>query len=184
MRSIAKTLTYFPRATEEIHVTRIGRGKVPKAESDPGTASLLAQLGAHATSRLTIRLAMLELVPAHAGILKILTSKPGMSQSALAMALGTLPSRMVAYVDQLERKGLVERRPHESDRRNNALHLTKAGQAAYRLTCRLAYEHQEAILAGLSEQQRLQLAELLELIAHQQGLISGVNPMFTIGGER
>jgi DNA-binding MarR family transcriptional regulator len=78
----------------------------------------------------------------------------------------------------------VERRPHESDRRNNALHLTKAGQAAYRFTCRLAYEHQEAILAGLSEQQRLQLAELLELIAHQQGLISGVNPMFTIGGER
>jgi DNA-binding MarR family transcriptional regulator len=100
------------------------------------------------------------------------------------MALGTLPSRMAAYVDELERKTLVERRPHESDRRNNALHLTKAGQAAYRFTCRLAYEHQEALLAGLSERQRVQLAELLQLIANQQGLISGVHPMFTIGGDR
>jgi|ERR1700761_1027654 len=184
MRSIAKTLTYFPHANEAIHVTRIGRGKGPKAEWDPGTASLLAQLGAHATSRLTIRLAMLELVPAHAGILKILAGTPGMSQCTLAKALGTLPSRMVGYVDELERKGLLERRPHESDRRNNALHLTKAGQAAYRLTCRLAYEHQEALLTGLSEQQRVQLAELLQLIANQQGLISGVNPMFTVGGEQ
>ena len=165
-------------------MTCIDQRTTSETRSAPGTASLLAELGAHATARLTIRLAMLELVPAHAGILKILTGKPGMSQCALAMALGTLPSRMVAYVDQLERKGLVERRPHESDRRNNALYLTKAGQAAYRFTCRLAYEHQEALLAGLSEQQRGQLAELLQLIANQQGLISGVHPMFTIGGDR
>jgi hypothetical protein len=79
---------------------------------------------------------------------------------------------MVAYVDELERKGLLERRLHESDRRNNALHLTKAGRAAYRSTSRLAQEHQRALLAGLSEQQRMQLAELLSLVANQQGLIS------------
>jgi len=79
MRSIAKTPTYFPRPTEELHVTRIGQGRVPDAQSDPATASLLAQLGAHATARFTIRLAMLELIPAHAGILKFLTGKPGMS---------------------------------------------------------------------------------------------------------
>ena len=183
MRSMAKALAYRPHATEEIHVTCIDQ-RTSETKSAPGTASLLAQLGAHATSRLTIRLAMLELVPAHAGILKILIGKPGMSQCTLAKALGTLPSRMVGYVDELERKGLLERRPHESDRRNNALHLTKAGQAAYRLTCRLAYEHQEALLTGLSEQQRVQLAELLQLIAYRQGLISGVNPMFTVGGEQ
>jgi DNA-binding MarR family transcriptional regulator len=181
---MAKKLAYCPHTTEEIHVACVVQRTTPETRSAPDTASLLSQLGAHATTRLTRRLAVLELVPAHAGILKILTGKPGMSQCALAMALGTLPSRMVAYVDQLERKGLVERRPHESDRRNNALHLTKAGQAAYRFTCRLADEHQEALLAGLSEQQQMQLAELLQLIANQQGLISGVNPMFTTGGDQ
>jgi DNA-binding MarR family transcriptional regulator len=152
--------------------------------SDPGTASLLAQLGAHATARLTIRLAMMELVPAHAGILKTLACNPGMSQCALARALGTLPSRMVGYLDELERKGLVERRQDESDRRNNALRLTKTGRAAFRSTCRLAYEHQEALLAGLSRQERVQLTELLQLVANQQGLMSGVHPMTPLAGTQ
>jgi DNA-binding MarR family transcriptional regulator len=171
MGLIAKTLTHFPHATEETRVTRIDQ-RTSETKSDQSTASLLAQLGAHATARLTIRLAMLGLVPAHAGILKILIGKPGMSQCALAMALGMLPSRMVAYVDELERKGLLERRPHESDRRNNALHLTKAGRVAYRATSRLAQEHQQALLTGLSKQQQMQLAELLSLVANHQGLIS------------
>jgi DNA-binding MarR family transcriptional regulator len=129
-------------------------------------------------------LAMLELVPAHAGILKILAGTPGLSQCTLARALGTLPSRMVAYVDELERKGLLERRPHESDRRNNALHLTKAGRAAYRATSRLAREHQQALLAGLSKQQQMQLAELLSFIANQQGLISVIHPITPLAGTQ
>jgi DNA-binding MarR family transcriptional regulator len=171
MGSIAKTLTYFPDAAEETRVTRIDQ-RTSETKSDQSTASLLAQLGAHATARLTVRLAMLELAPAHAGILKSLSGKPGMSQCTLAVALGMLPSRMVGYVDELERKGLLERRPHESDRRNNSLHLTKAGRAAYRATSRVAQEHQQALLAGLSKQQQMQLGELLSLVANHQGLIS------------
>ena len=148
-------------------------GQRTTSETSPGAASLLAQLGAHATARLTTRLAVLQLAPVHAGILSILAGTPGLSQRTLGQALGTLPSRMVGYVDELERRGLLERRPHASDRRNNALHLTKAGQAAYRSTSRLAQEHQQSLLAGLSRQQRTQLAELLSLVANQQGLISG-----------
>jgi DNA-binding MarR family transcriptional regulator len=167
-----KPLAYFPHVTEQIPVTRIAQRAMPETRSAPGTASLLAQLGAHATAWLTTRLAVLELAPAHAGILKILAGTPRLSQCTLARALGTLPSRMVGYIDELERKGLLERRPHESDRRNNALHLTKAGRVAYRATSRLAQEHQQALLAGLSKQQQMQLAELLSLVAHQRGLIS------------
>jgi len=170
---MAKTLAYCPHATEEIHVARIDQRTIPETRPVPGTASLLAQLGAHATARLNSRLAVLELVPAHAGILKILAGTPGMSQCTLARALGTLPSRMVGYLDELERKGLLERRLHRSDRRNHALHLTKAGRAAYRATTRLAQEHQAALLAGLSKEQQMQLAELLSCVANQQGLISG-----------
>jgi DNA-binding MarR family transcriptional regulator len=145
-------------------------------KSDQGTASLLGQLGAHATTQFTYRLAVLGLVPAHAGILKILAGMPGLSQCILARALGTLPSRMVGYVDELESKGLLERRPHESDRRNHALHLTKAGRVVYRATSRLAQEHQQSLLAGLSRHQQIQLGQLLQLVAHQQGLISGPVP--------
>lgn len=168
---MAKTLAYRPHAAEEIHVTCIDQRTTSETKSDQSTASLLAQLGAHATARFTTRLAMMELAPAHAGILKILAGTPGLSQCTLARALGTLPSRMVGYVDELERKGLLERRLHQSDRRNHSLHLTEAGQAVYRATSRLDREHQQALLVGLSRQQRTQLAELLQLVANQQGLI-------------
>jgi DNA-binding MarR family transcriptional regulator len=165
-----KPLAYFPHATEQRPAPRIAKNAMPETRSAPGTASLLARLGAHAAARFNSRLAVLEFAPAHAGILEILAGTPGMSQCTLARALGTLPSRMVAYVDELERKGLLERQPHKSDRRNNALHLTEAGQAAYRSTSRLAQEHQQTLLAGLSKQQRTQLAGLLQLLANQQGL--------------
>jgi len=84
-----------------------------------GAAFLLAQLGSHAASQFAARLAQLELIPAHAGIFRILAATPAITQQALATALGTLPSRLVAIVDELESKGLLERRPHESDRRVN-----------------------------------------------------------------
>ena len=179
MKPMAKALAYIPRATEKMHVTSIDQRTPSETRLGPGAASLLVQLGAHATARFTSRLAMLELVPAHAGILKILAGTPGISQCALAKALGTLPSRMVAYVDQLESKGLLERRPNENDRRNHALHLTKAGRAAYHSTSRLAQEHQQALLAGLSRQQQVQLAELLQRVAHQQGLLFSQVPQIS-----
>jgi DNA-binding MarR family transcriptional regulator len=172
MSSMPKPLAYFPRAAGHMPAPRIAKRTVPETRSASDTASLLAQLGAHAAARFNFRLAMLELAPAHAGILEILAGAPGMSQSALARAVGTLPSRMVSYVDELERRGLLERQPHQSDRRNHALHLTKAGRAVYRSTSRLAQEHQRVLLAGLSKQQQMQLAELLSLVANQQGLIS------------
>ena len=176
MSSIPKPLAYFPRITAHMPAPRIAKRGVPETRSASDTASLLAQLGAHAAARFNCRLAVLELAPAHAGIIEVLAGTPGMSQCTLARALGMLPSRMVGFVDELERKGLLERQPHKSDRRNNALHLTKAGKAAYHATSQLAQEHQQTLLAGLSKQQQTQLAELLQLVARRQGLISDPVP--------
>lgn len=119
MRSIAKSLAYFPDAAEETPMTRIDQRSVPERSPIPARHPRLPT-SARTRPRLTCRLALLELAPAHAGTLKILARTPGMSQCALARGIGTLPSRMVAYVDELERKGLLERRPYESDRRSNA----------------------------------------------------------------
>ncbi|HEX4580838.1 MAG TPA: MarR family transcriptional regulator [Acidobacteriaceae bacterium] len=176
LKPMPKRARTIPQTTERLHVIPIDQRTTSETRSGPGAASLLAHIGAHATARFTSRLAMLELVPAHAGILTILAAKPGISQCVLAKALGALPSRMVAFVDQLESKGLLERRPNENDRRNYALHLTKAGRAAYHSTSRVVQEHQQALLAGLSRQEQVQLAELLQRVAHQQGLLFGQVP--------
>jgi MarR family transcriptional regulator, organic hydroperoxide resistance regulator len=51
-----------------------------------------------------------------------------MSMSALAERLGIDASYVTAIADQLEQRGLIERRPHPTDRRIKSLALTDEGQ--------------------------------------------------------
>jgi DNA-binding MarR family transcriptional regulator len=149
----------------------------PRGSSAP--AFLLAQLGAHAASRFAETLGPIGLSPAHAGILRILDAAPAITQQALAGALGSPPSRLVALVDELEAKGLVERQANETDRRRYALHLTAKGKAALQTIGHLVREHQNALLAALSQDERQQLTALLMRIADQQGLRKGVHPGYS-----
>src|SRR5438477_6209586 len=104
-------------------------------------AFLLAQVGTHAAAKFAERLAPLELVPAHAGMLRLLTSSPGISQRALSSMLGLPPSRLVVLVDELEERGYVERRASADDRRVYALHLTRKGSEMLESLGKAAREH-------------------------------------------
>jgi DNA-binding MarR family transcriptional regulator len=90
-------------------------------------AFLLAQLWAHGARRFAERVAKIGLTAPDAGLLRKIASDPGVSQQALAEHLGVMPSRMVALVDELETKGIIERRRSTEDRRNYALQLTQRG---------------------------------------------------------
>lgn len=148
-----------------------------------GAAFLLAQVGAHAASKFAGRLAALELAPPHAGIMRILAAQPAITQQALASALGMQASRLVALVDELETRGLIERRANPGDRRSHALHLTEKGRATLDAIGRVGREHQQALLAALNEDEQGQLAALLRRIADQQGLVPGVHPGYArLGG--
>jgi DNA-binding MarR family transcriptional regulator len=142
----------------------------------PGPAFLLAQIGAHAAARFAERLAPLGLAPADAGILRILASEPGMTQRALAQRLGIFPSRLVLLLDDLAKRGWVERQATPKDRRSNALRLTKSGISKLEAVGRIAREHQEDLCAGLDETERARLEELLEKVAAGQRLTPGVHP--------
>jgi DNA-binding MarR family transcriptional regulator len=83
---------------------------------------------------------------------------------------------LVALVDDLEARGLVERREHETDRRAYALHLTNKGKAAMEIISRIAREHRQDLLAALSEEEQGALSALLQRVAEQQGLLKGVHP--------
>jgi DNA-binding MarR family transcriptional regulator len=141
-----------------------------------GAAFLLAQIGSHAAAQFGRRLAALDLTPAHAGILRILGSGPGITQQALASLLQMVPSRLVALLDTLDARGFTERRRNEEDRRSHALHLTAEGRKALLAVGEVAREHQRSLLAALSEPERAQLASLLQRIADQQGLRRNVHP--------
>jgi DNA-binding MarR family transcriptional regulator len=143
-----------------------------------GVAFLLAQLGAHATARFAKRVATLDLTPPQAGLLRAIAADPGSSQQQLAGRLGMLPSRVVAFVDELEERGLVRRERSSTDRRQYALQLTDAGKGMLRRIGVLAREHEHDVTQALSAADRGQLADLLRRIADQQELTPGVHTGF------
>ena len=137
-------------------------------------AFVLAQLGAHAASQFAERLGVLGLTPPDAGILRLLRVAAGMSQQELAAKLQIHPSRLVAILDNLEKRRFVERRAHPDDRRLYSVHLTKDGDEILERIGRVARDHQDALLK----------------IADQQGLVRGVHPdiarlgSFKLGASR
>jgi DNA-binding MarR family transcriptional regulator len=141
-------------------------------------AFLLAQLGAHAASVFADRLLPLQLRPAEVGVLSRLARSPGESQRALADALGMHAPRLVALIDDLEERGLVERRRDSRDRRNYAISLTKAGRQTLRQISAVVKQHEQAMTAALGDEERAQLASLLRRIADEQALTPGVHPGF------
>ena len=113
-------------------------------------AFLLAQVGAHAAMKFAERLSAIDLSPPHAGILRFVNASGGISQQALAGNLRILPSRLVVLIDELEERGMVERRADPADRRSYALHLTDKGRDTMKAIGRVARDHQDALLASLS----------------------------------
>src|SRR3954464_1447946 len=88
---------------------------------------LLVQLGTNEHRRFADRLAPLDLHPRHFGMLSHLAANEGQSQQAMSRAAEIPPSAVVALVDDLERRGLAERRRDPVDRRAYTLYLTPQG---------------------------------------------------------
>jgi DNA-binding MarR family transcriptional regulator len=106
----------------------------------------------------------------------LLRVAPGISQQELSERLRIHPSRLVAILDNLEQRKLVERKPNSEDRRLYSLHLTGDGGEILAHIGKIAREHQDALLSALSEDDRKMLTELLQRVADQQGLTRGVHP--------
>jgi len=148
-----------------------------------GIAFLLAQVGHHAANLFAEQMATIGLTPPHAGILRAIAAEPGRSQQALSAQLGLLPSRVVAYVDDLEDRGYVERRRNPDDRRLHALHLSASGRKLMKQIGDLARRHDRRLTAGLTAAQRTTLRELLAGLAEREGLTPHVHPGYrALGG--
>lgn len=142
----------------------------------PRGGFLLAQVGAHAGRRFAERLAPLGITPPHAGILRLIAKTPDCSQKHVAEGLGVVPSRIVVLIDELVTKGLVARERDLSDRRNYALALTDTGVDMLKRIGKVAAEHERALFAALSEEERTTLIGLCRRIAESEGLKPGVHP--------
>src|SRR5947209_20313857 len=114
-------------------------------------AFMLSSVGYTISRRFHEVLRPLELEPGEFALLRAVAANEGESQNALAERLHISPSWMVAIVDQLERRDLLERKPHARDRRVRNLHLTAVGKKLLRRAETHAQRFDREVSAPLDE---------------------------------
>jgi DNA-binding MarR family transcriptional regulator len=129
------------------------------------TGFLLSRVGSVAQHRFGRQLESLGLTLRMWGALNVLDAEGEISQHQLGRAVGIDPSSMVGTIDELEALGLVQRRPHPTDRRAHALHMTPHGHRTLSAGRELARGAQDELLAPLDAEERRQLHELLLRLA-------------------
>jgi DNA-binding MarR family transcriptional regulator len=132
----------------------------------------LSSLGYAVSRRFRQTLAPLDLEPREFSLLRAVAAAEGQSQQAIGDALQIPASRMVAFVDALEARHLLERRMNPQDRRARALHLTADGcrLLSSAMTAAIGLEHE--LCVTISDQERELLLDLLERVGDRLGLHS------------
>lgn len=102
--------------------------------------------------------------PGLVGVLVIIEANPDLKQSDLARATHLDRSTVVTVIDNLERRGLVERRVALHDRRSNAIRLTPAGSTLVRKLKRQVDQHEKRLLQNFSEAERETFLTLLKKV--------------------
>src|SRR6476660_6242401 len=128
-------------------------------------AFMLSSLGYAISRRFHQALEPWELEPGEFALLRAVAANEGEAQNALAERLHISPSWMVAVVDELEKRGLLERRPHARDRRVRNLHLTAAGKKLLRQAERQAEQFDRQVADQLGKEELQQLLDLLDRVA-------------------
>jgi DNA-binding MarR family transcriptional regulator len=83
---------------------------------------------------------------------------------------------MTSLLDTLERKGLVRRSPHPSDRRKILVSLTDAGGSTVDQMLPVVYQASTETFAGLTETERRTLVDVLGRIEDRLGLLATQMP--------
>jgi MarR family 2-MHQ and catechol resistance regulon transcriptional repressor len=96
------------------------------------------------------------------GVLEVLLHKGPQSVSAIGRRVDLTSGSITTAIDRLEKRGLVARVAHVSDRRARVVHLTREGKA---LITQVFATHKDAMdraADGLSKAERGTLIELLK----------------------
>jgi DNA-binding MarR family transcriptional regulator len=99
--------------------------------------------------------------PSQYAAVAVLADFPGIDQRRLAALMGLDRTNVGQLIDQLEAKGLVERRINGADRRARELHLTAEGKGVRRRLRPRMVEAQARVLAPLAPAEQDMLVDLL-----------------------
>ncbi len=110
------------------------------------------------------RMAVYDLKVVEFSVLSLVSRNPGITSRQLCATLNVLPPNMVGLIASLERRGLIERRPHPSDGRAMGVHLTPPGAEMTAQAEHTAAHLEEDATARLTAAERKTLIRLLQKV--------------------
>jgi len=96
--------------------------------------------------------------------LSVIVDNPDIQQSQLARTIAIVHPNLVAIVDELETRQLVERRPAPGDRRARVLRATAAGRRLCEQATRQMIRREAAYAASVTADQREVLFDALKAV--------------------
>jgi DNA-binding MarR family transcriptional regulator len=141
-------------------LTGIDRRDVPPPLADR-TGFLLSRAHFSNRDRANELLRPLGIVVRHFGLLSLLDAHGPSSQQALARRLSVSPTMITQIVDEVEARGLAERRRNPADRRSHLVSLTPAGKRTLKAARRVAATVAGEIAAAIGEDGDRELRGLL-----------------------
>jgi DNA-binding MarR family transcriptional regulator len=103
--------------------------------------------------------------PGRFATLTIIARNPGISQTELSQANGRDKSSITPVIEDLVRRGLVERKRVRSDRRAWRLSLTAAGKSTLATLMRCARAHERNLDRVIGARERTRFLAILKKIA-------------------
>jgi DNA-binding MarR family transcriptional regulator len=103
--------------------------------------------------------------PGRFATLTLIARNPGISQTELSHANGRDKSSLTPVVEDLVRRGLVERKRMREDRRTYRLNLTPAGKRTLTMLTRCARRHERVLDSIIGRRDRTRFLQILKRIA-------------------
>src|ERR1700728_4721387 len=101
-----------------------------------------------------------------AAVLRAIDNPHPLAQGEIARRMGIDRTTMVALIDDLQERGLVQRRQDPDDRRKNVVGLTDAGQDITRQATRIGEQAERTFLSPLSAGEAEQFKKTLHALLH------------------
>jgi len=122
----------------------------------------------HLFQTFTAMLKELRLAPGQYSVLLLIGLNPGLSQMALAEAVGLDGSTIVPITNRFVKLGWIRRTRRKDDRRFYVLRITPAGQEILDRARPIIEEHERRLVSGLSERECKVLIDLLSRVTEER----------------
>lgn len=111
------------------------------------------------------RISHLEVTPDQFTVMRTLLEAGEITQRELTERMSSDPNTVASLLERMAKAGLIERKPHEKDRRAHRLHLLPSGRRKYQEAREIALALQAEVLGSLPESRREEFLEHLAVVA-------------------